>query len=186
MQSRRRWSGAVGNAPRCLTRHCFLGVDFRGLISFSLSSAVLPPPPLLLSSRHAASSTSSASYPESRAAFTTCASCAARACGTAATFPPWSARANTRTRRAAPMEAPPPRRPPRPRRRPRLRPRQTPPPHLPRWAKKAPRPGIFSPSGSSPDGPGSNMGNLSPGFPPPPHHHHLSFLHRPFSWCLHS
>lgn len=44
MQSRRCWSCAVGNAPRCLTRHCFLGVDFRGLISFSLSSAILPPP----------------------------------------------------------------------------------------------------------------------------------------------
>lgn len=44
MQSRRRWSGAVGDAPRCLTRHCFLGVDFRGFISFCLSSAVLPHP----------------------------------------------------------------------------------------------------------------------------------------------
>lgn len=34
MQSRRCWSRALGNAPHCLTRHCFVGVDFRGLISF--------------------------------------------------------------------------------------------------------------------------------------------------------
>lgn len=108
------------------------------------------------SSRPAAFSTSSASYPESPAAFTTCADCVDRGCGTAATSPPWSAPANTRTRRAAPMEAPPP---PSPRRlhpRPRLRPHRTPPPRLRRWAKKPPRPGIFSPSESRPDseGPG--------------------------------
>lgn len=85
----------------------------------------------------------------------TCADCVDRACGTAVTFPPWSALVNTQTRRAAPMEAPPPLSPPRPHRRPRPCPRQTPPPHPPLGAKKPPRPGIFSPSGSSPDGPGS-------------------------------
>ena len=94
--------------------------------------------------RLAVCSTSSASYPESLAASTTCVSCAGRACGTAATYPPWSVLGNTRTPRAAPMEAPPspsPARPPPP-------PPPTPhPPPLPR-ARGAQRPGTFSPSAS--------------------------------------
>lgn len=124
------------------------------------------------SSRPAAFSTSSASYPESPAASTTCANCVDRGCGTAATFPPWSAPANTRTRRAAPMEAPPPPSPLRLHPRPRLRPHQTPPPRLRRWAKKAPRPGRFSPSESRPDsgGPGPCESSRSArGSPGPPH-----------------
>lgn len=102
-------------------------------------------------SRPAASSTSSASYPESRAACTTCVSCAARGCGTAGTFPPWNVLVNIQTRRAAPMEAPPPPSPPRPPRPPRPRPHRNPPPRLHRWARKVPKLGIFSLSGNSPE-----------------------------------
>lgn len=43
MQSRRCWSRALGNAPHCLTRHCFVGVDFRGLISFFHQPFFSPP-----------------------------------------------------------------------------------------------------------------------------------------------
>lgn len=102
-------------------------------------------------SRPAASSTSSASYPESRAACTTCVSCAARGCGTAGTSPPWNVLVNILTRRAAPMEAPPPPSPPRPPRPPHPRPHRNLPPRLHRWARKAPKPGIFSLSGNSPE-----------------------------------
>lgn len=101
--------------------------------------------------RPAASSTSSASSPESRAAYMTSVNCVARGCGTAATSLPSSVLVNTQTRRAAPMEAPPPLSPPHPPRHPHPRPHQTPPPHLHRWAKKAPKPGTFSPFGNSPE-----------------------------------
>ncbi|XP_037648931.1 TBC1 domain family member 16 isoform X1 [Sebastes umbrosus] len=103
----------------------------------------------LCSSRPAAFSTSSACYPESHAACTTFVNCVARGCGTAATSPLWSVLVNTPTPRAAPMEAPPPPGPPHPPCQP--RPRPTPPPRLHRTARKALKPGIFSPSGNSPD-----------------------------------
>ena len=106
----------------------------------------LPHPLLFLfhPNRLAVCSTSSASYPESLAASTTCVSCAGRACGTAATSPPWSVPGSTQTPRAAPMEAPPspsPARPPPP-------PPPTPRPPPPPRARGAQRPGTFSPSAS--------------------------------------
>lgn len=77
--------------------------------------------------------------------------CVARGCGTVATSPLWSVLANIQTRRVAPMEAPPPPSPPHPPRRPHPHPHPTPPPRLHHWARKAPKNGIFSPSGNSPD-----------------------------------
>lgn len=101
------------------------------------------------SSRHAASSTSSASYQESHAVFTTSVNYAAQGCGTAATSPLWSVLENIQTHRAAPMEALPPPSPPHQQPHPHLHHHRTPPPRLYLWARKAPKPEIFSPSGSS-------------------------------------
>lgn len=101
--------------------------------------------------RPAASSTSSASYPESPVAYMTFVNCAARGCGTAATSPLWSVRVNTQTHRAAPMEAPLPPGPPHPPLHPLPRPHQTPPPRLHWRARKALKPGTFSPSGNNPE-----------------------------------
>lgn len=107
----------------------------------------LSPPPRRL----AASSTSSVSYPGSPAASMTSVNCVARACGIAGTSPLWSVPVNTRTPRAAPMEAPPPHSPPHPPLHPRPLPHRTTPRHL-RWrAREAPKPGIFSPFGNSPE-----------------------------------
>lgn len=96
-------------------------------------------------SRPAAFSTSSASSRGSHAAYMTSVNCAARGCGTAATFPPWSVQVNTRTLRAAPMEARPPQNPPPPPH----RPHRTSPPHLLWMARDAPKSGTSSPSGNS-------------------------------------
>lgn len=101
--------------------------------------------------RPAAFSTSSASYPGSHAAYMTSVNCVALGCGTAATSPLWSVLENTRTHRAAPMEAPLPHSPPRPPLHPHPRPHQIPPLSLHWRAREAPKPGIFSPSGNSPE-----------------------------------
>lgn len=163
IQSRHAGFVALGNAPQCLPRHCFVmflaGSSGYSLTYFFFKSTILIPATYFYSSCHvssyssrpAASSTSSASYPESRAAYTTSVNCVARGCGTAVTSPLWSVLVNIQTRRAAPMEAPPPPSPPHPPRHPHPRPHQTPPPRLHRWARKAPKPGIFSPSGNSPE-----------------------------------
>lgn len=101
--------------------------------------------------RPAAFSTSSVCYPGSLAAYTTFVNCVARGCGTAATSPLWSVQVNTQTHRAAPMEAPPSPSPPRPPHRPHPHPHLTPPLHLHRRAREAPKHGTFSPSGNSPE-----------------------------------
>lgn len=103
------------------------------------------------SCRPAAFFTSSASFPGSLAAYMTFVNCVARGCGTAATSPLWNVPVNIQIHRAAPMEAPPPHSPPRPPRHTRPRPHQTSHPHPRRRARRAPKPGTFSTSGSSPE-----------------------------------
>lgn len=103
------------------------------------------------SPRPAAFSTNSVSYPGFRAAYTTSVNCVVRGCGTAATSPPWSVQENTRTLRAAPMEACPPLSRPPPHRHPHPHLHQSPFPRLWWRARKDPKPGIFSPSVNTPE-----------------------------------
>lgn len=68
-------------------------------------SPCLSSPPIPSLRRPGVCSINSASCPGSPAACMTCVSCAGLACGTAVTYPPWSARATIQGRRAVPMGA---------------------------------------------------------------------------------